>query len=242
MVAHSNLEGNAEEAEDNGRIELPAANLPPRRPRPALVAPPGSENQTHFRPFKSEKDFNIIKQTTAMLEKSGFYWGTMTAKQAAVTLQSEPVGTFLIRDSSQKDVFFTLSYMSETGPLNIRITFKASLFSLLGSKDKFNSLFQLLEYYVASPKRLLTRPLRKVRLQSLQELCRKRIIDTYGRDQIHSIPLNPILKNFLNSFPYQLLSPTGVQGELEHKSACDYQDIRSKRGGATVTVIAYALR
>uniref|UniRef100_A0A8C9RWC4 Suppressor of cytokine signaling 1a n=1 Tax=Scleropages formosus TaxID=113540 RepID=A0A8C9RWC4_SCLFO len=163
-----------------------------------------THNRTHFRPFKSEKEFKMIAETTTMLENSGFYWGTMTAKQAEVTLHGQPVGTFLIRDSSQKDVFFTLSYVSGTGSLNIRITFKASRFSLCGSKEEFDSLFKLLEYYTDSPKKLLTKPLRRVRLQSLQELCRKRIIETYGGDEIDSIPLNPVLKDFLNSFPYRL--------------------------------------
>ncbi|KPP74968.1 suppressor of cytokine signaling 1-like [Scleropages formosus] len=204
MVTHNNREGNAEEAAENGRIELPEANRPRRRPRPPPVVPAGSENRTHFRPFKSEKEFKMIAETTTMLENSGFYWGTMTAKQAEVTLHGQPVGTFLIRDSSQKDVFFTLSYVSGTGSLNIRITFKASRFSLCGSKEEFDSLFKLLEYYTDSPKKLLTKPLRRVRLQSLQELCRKRIIETYGGDEIDSIPLNPVLKDFLNSFPYRL--------------------------------------
>ncbi|KAG5832136.1 hypothetical protein ANANG_G00287910 [Anguilla anguilla] len=117
--------------------------------------------------------------------------------------QGEPLGTFLVRDSRQKDVFFTLSYRSSSGPVSIRIIFQGSRFSLTGSKETFDSLFKLLEHY-SSPRKSLTRPYRKVRLRSLQELCRQRIVETWGGERIHSIPVNPILKDFLLSFPFRL--------------------------------------
>lgn len=141
-----------------------------------------------------------------MLEESGFYWGPMTVEEAHSKLKSEPLGTYLIRDSQQKDVFFTLSYRASSGPASIRITFQNSRFSLAGSKDSFDSLFKLLEHYASSPKKSLVLPFRKVRVQSLQQLCRRQIIETChgGQAAVDSIPVNPILKDFLLSFPYRL--------------------------------------
>ncbi|XP_036409106.1 suppressor of cytokine signaling 1-like [Megalops cyprinoides] len=204
MVAQSNVEGNA--ARHRTRAECPLDDPAPRRQRqpqdPQLPRSP--EAPTHFRPFKSEKDFQIINATTSMLEHSGFYWGPMTVEEAHGKLSGEPLGTFLIRDSRQKDVFFTLSYRAESGPISIRINFQGSRFNLFGSKQSFDTLFKLLEYYIASPKRSLTRPYRRVKVQPLQELCRKRIMETCGGENIDSIPVNPVLKDFLNSFPYGL--------------------------------------
>ncbi|XP_036446280.1 suppressor of cytokine signaling 1a [Colossoma macropomum] len=190
MVAHSAVE------DTSGTADHRAQRSRPHQP---------TEANTHFRSFRNEGDFRIINETTSMLEESGFYWGPMTVEEAHHKLKKEPVGTFLIRDSQQKDVFFTLSYRASAGPASIRITFQNSSFSLAGSKECFDSLFKLLEYYTSSPKKSLVRPYRKVRVQTLQQLCRKRIIETCGgQAAVDSIPVNPILKDFLHSFPYRL--------------------------------------
>lgn len=139
-----------------------------------------------------------------MLEESGFYWGPMTVEEAHHKLKNEPVGTFLIRDSQQKDVFFALSYRAPSGPISVRIHFQSSGFSLMGSKKSFNNLFQLLEHYSSSAKQCLQWPYRRQRVRSLQDLCRKRIIETCGAQAIDQLPINPIVKDFLRSFPYRL--------------------------------------
>ncbi|XP_063069157.1 suppressor of cytokine signaling 1a [Engraulis encrasicolus] len=196
MVAHSRLESNAGPDEcSRASIEPPASDSQSHRPR---------SSQTHFRPFRSEKDFKTITHTTSMLENSGFYWGPMTVEEAHNKLKNEPLGTFLIRDSRQKDVFFTLSYRAQSGPISIRINYRASCFSLSGSSESFDSLFKLLEYYITSPKKSLTRPFRKEQVQTLQELCRRKIVESCGKEvDIDRIPVNPILKDFLHSYPYR---------------------------------------
>lgn len=163
------------------------------------------ENRTHFRSFRSESDFKTIVGTMTMLEESGFYWGPVTVDEAHHKLKKEPVGTFLIRDSQQKDVFFTLSYRAPSGPVSVRILFQNSRFNLMGSKESFKTLFQLLEHYSSAAKKTrLLFPYRKERVRSLQELCRKRIIESCGAQAIEQVPLNPVLKDFLRSFPYPL--------------------------------------
>ncbi|KAG2455532.1 SOCS1 protein, partial [Polypterus senegalus] len=200
MVAHSNLADNA--PADNGARNHPQVLNIPQRHRESRPSIASALTQTHFRPFRSESDFRIITMTTSMLENSGFYWGPMTVEEAHLKLKDEPLGTFLIRDSRQKDYFYTLSVKTRSGPTSIRIDFKNSHFSLVGSKEEFDCLFKMLEYYIASPKRSLVRPLRKVKVQSLQELCRRKTIETFGKD-IDRIPLqNTVLKDYLKSFPF----------------------------------------
>lgn len=203
MVAHSNV-GNALATDNRARIDLSAPDTLPHQHRQRQNVAPSPESQIRFRPFRNQKDFRIITKTTSLLEKCGFYWGPMTVEEAHSILKEEPLGTFLIRDSRQKDIFFTLSYRAPSGPTSIRINFQNSRFSLVGSKESFDSLFKLLEHYIASPKKSLVRPYRKVKLLSLQELCRKRIIETCGGEKIDSVPVNPILKDFLNAFPYRI--------------------------------------
>ncbi|KAJ8387093.1 hypothetical protein AAFF_G00160330 [Aldrovandia affinis] len=153
---------------------------------------------------RSERDFRLIATTSAMLEDSGFYWGPMTVEDAHARLRGEPTGTFLIRDSRRQDFFFTLSYRSASGPVSVRIAFQGSRFGLAGGRLTFESLFALLEHYAASPKRSLTAAYRKSRLRSLQELCRQRIVETWGAAMIERIPVNAVLKDFLRSFPFRL--------------------------------------
>ncbi|XP_006005046.1 suppressor of cytokine signaling 1a [Latimeria chalumnae] len=168
------------------------------------IANPASQSETHFQTFRSHSDFSIIAKTTAMLETSGFYWGPMTVEMAHAKLKSEPVGTFLIRDSKQRNFFFTLSYKAASGPNSVRIRFQNSRFGLDGSRESFDCIFKLLEHYISSQKKVLVKPLRKERLQPLQELCRQKIVETFGGENLEQIPLNPVLKNYLKSFPFCL--------------------------------------
>ncbi|TRY86903.1 hypothetical protein DNTS_009022 [Danionella cerebrum] len=199
MVAHSSVEGNQgiEEPQASTEASSDISQRSKARHHPVAL-------QTHFRPFNYAKDFKIISKTTSMLEESGFYWGPMTVEEAHQKLSKEPVGSFLIRDSRQNDVFFTLSYKTQSGPVSVRINFKNSKFSLTGSKESFDSLFRLLEHYISSPKKSLVRPCRKEPVGSLQQLCRRQIIQSCGGKNIVELPVHPILRDFLQTFPHPL--------------------------------------
>ncbi|XP_051989147.1 suppressor of cytokine signaling 1a [Xyrauchen texanus] len=204
MVAHSSVEGNQGTEEPSVSTEPSPEVSQSQRSRPNQQAASRTVFQTHFMPFNFERDFKTIANTTSMLEESGFYWGPMNVEEAHQKLKKEPVGTFLIRDSCQINVFFTLSYKSQNGPMSVRINFKNSKFNLTGSKESFDSLFTLLEFYISSPKKGLVRPYRKEPVQSLQQLCRRRIVETCGGKDIDRIPVHTILKDFLHAFPYPL--------------------------------------
>lgn len=188
------------DARSDSQVQQRSQQRPLRQCRLA----PASTRNTHFKPFRSRLDYSIITSTCIMLEQCGFYWGPMTADVACAKLEAEPLGTFLIRDSQHKNFFFTVSVQTADGPISIRIEYLQEHFKLHGSKESFDSIFKLIEHYMASPKKLLIKPLRSTRLQPLQELCRKRIVETFGRENLGNIPLNPVLKDYLNCFPYRI--------------------------------------
>ncbi|AZQ20847.1 suppressor of cytokine signalling 1 homolog [Red seabream iridovirus] len=127
-------------------------------------APPASSAQwrsDRFPLFSCKEDYNIIMDTARHLERSGFYWGPLGVEEAHRMLRTSALGSFLIRDSRQRDVLFTLSYHSVSGPMSVRIEYKEKQFSLAGSKRSFSSIFVLLDHYISAPQNILGAPYMK---------------------------------------------------------------------------------
>ncbi|TDH16522.1 hypothetical protein EPR50_G00020110 [Perca flavescens] len=156
---------------------------------------------THLRPFSSAAEYKLVKQTYQRLQHSGYYWGSMTMEEAHEILSRAPLGTFLIRDSGQPDVFFTLSYQSDEGPTSVRVQLNNLLFSLYGSHRTFASLFALLTYYTSSSCKL-TVPYRKQRPERLKQMCRRALMGSYGAENISTLPgLSTQVKDYVNAYP-----------------------------------------
>lgn len=157
---------------------------------------------THFRPFSSTEEYKLVKHTYLQLQHSGYYWGSMTMEEAHEILTHASLGTFLIRDSSQPDVVFTLSYQSDEGPTSVRVQLNNLLFSLYGSHKTFASLFALLTYYTSSSCKL-TVPYRKQRPECLKQICRRALIRTYGAEKLTTLPgLSVQTKDYIHVYPY----------------------------------------
>ncbi|XP_044047526.1 suppressor of cytokine signaling 1b [Siniperca chuatsi] len=156
---------------------------------------------THLRPFSSAAEYKLVKHTYQQLQHSGYYWGSMTMEEAHEILARAPLGTFLIRDSGQPDVFFTLSYQSDDGPTSVRVQLNNLLFSLYGSHRTFASLFVLLSYYTGSSCKL-TAPYRKQRPECLKQMCRRALIRSYGAENISTLPgVSTQVKDYVHSYP-----------------------------------------
>lgn len=167
----------------------------------------------------------FLSQSDACLLSSGWYWGSLTANEAKEILQDTSEGTFLLRDSSQRDYLFTISAMTSAGPTNLRIEYKHGKFKLdsvvlLKPKLKqFDSVVHLVEHYVqlsrgdrtppgprAPPPNgtvqlLLTTPIYTT-TPTLQHLCRISI--NRVTQQVEELPLPGRLKAYLSDYTYHL--------------------------------------
>lgn len=159
---------------------------------------------THLRSFSSPEEYKLVKRTYQQLQHSGYYWGPLTMEEAHTMLKSAPLGTFLIRDSGQPDVFFTLSYQSSDGPTSVRVMLNQLLFSLYGSNKTFDSLFALLGHYTG-PSCKLTAPHRTQRPERLRQMCRRALIHTFGADSIQLLPgLSSRDKDYIYLYPHTI--------------------------------------
>lgn len=168
---------------------------------------------------------HFLSQSDTCLLSSGWYWGSLTANEAKEILQDTSEGTFLLRDSSQRDYLFTISAMTSAGPTNLRIEYKHGKFKLdsvvlLKPKLKqFDSVVHLVEHYVqlsrsdrtplgprAPPPNgtvqlLLTTPIYTA-TPTLQHLCRISI--NRVTQQVEELPLPSRLKAYLSEYTYHL--------------------------------------
>ncbi|XP_028828352.1 suppressor of cytokine signaling 1-like [Denticeps clupeoides] len=159
---------------------------------------------SRFAPFRNRPEYDLITRTAAYLEHSGFYFGPMDADEAHALLSEQPQGTFLVRDSTRPDVFFTLSYHSTQGPTSVRIELRDLRFGLAGSHKTFSCLFALLEYYRDSPKRSLRRPYRGAAPQGLQQLGRLAVVRAFGRDAVDRLPVSVVVRDYIHKFPFRI--------------------------------------
>lgn len=174
-----------------------------------------------------QSDESRIAQAMKDLKNTGWYWGSLTAIEAKDILLDAPEGTFLVRDSSQRDYLFTISAMTSAGPTNLRIEYKEGKFkldSVVLVKPKlkqFDSVVHLVEHYVhlsrtsnkgssntqppvqpnGTVQLLLTKPVYTA-TPSLQHLCRIAINRVTG--QVHELPLPNRLKTYLTDYTYHV--------------------------------------
>ncbi|XP_059843734.1 suppressor of cytokine signaling 2-like isoform X2 [Hypanus sabinus] len=154
---------------------------------------------------------------------AGWYWGALNANEANEKLKEAAEGTFLVRDSSHRDYFLTISVKTVWGPTNLRIEYQDGKFrldSVILAKPKlqqFDSVVHLVEYYVIlcqmiqnaqhlapqnrSVQLQLTKPLYN-KTPTLQHFCRINIHRATKR--IHELPLPSKLKKYLLEYKYQV--------------------------------------
>lgn len=174
-----------------------------------------------------ESDESRIALAMKELQNAGWYWGSLTANEAKEILHDATEGTFLVRESSQRDYLFTISAVTSAGPTNLRIEYKHGKFkldSVVLVKPKlkqFDSVVHLVEHYFllskssnettvhsqcsASPngtvQLLLTKPVYTA-TPSLKHLSRIAINRTTR--QIQALPLPSILKKYLLEYIYNV--------------------------------------
>lgn len=109
----------------------------------------------HYKTFSSKTQFQMVLSTLHKLQESGFYWGTVTGREANALLAAEPAGTFLLRDSSDTRHLFTLSVKTASGSKNLRVQCDAASFYLqtdprnVQSAPRFDCVLKLVHHYMS---------------------------------------------------------------------------------------------
>ncbi|KAM4652725.1 suppressor of cytokine signaling 1-like [Discoglossus pictus] len=155
----------------------------------------------------------LVERCMVTLRASGFYWGPMPTAEAHAMLEKESSGTFLVRDSSQGNHLFSVSVKMESGPVSMRVLFMKGFFWL---KDLSSDCpVKLLELAVERSKikplhckngiqLLLKQPLRRMRVLSLQQLCRRCIVIEHGQEGLARLPIQPALRRYIEDFPFKI--------------------------------------
>lgn len=177
-------------------------------------------------------DLDQLQLVHYRLAISGFYCGSMTIDEARTRLAPYPVGTFLLRDSSDPRYLFSLSVQTQRGTTSIRVVYESGLFRMDSDLEQthlmptFDCVLRMIQYYrrlslrSGSPLRssyvflessgrrdtrvLLRRPL-EVSPACLVHLCRLRIHARLRDDKgVARLPLTPSLKMYLMDYPYDV--------------------------------------
>ncbi|XP_033018528.1 suppressor of cytokine signaling 1-like [Lacerta agilis] len=124
-----------------------------RQHQESPFSPTSTRLLSHYRAFH-DHEWEVVERSLGLLQASGFYWGPLSVHEAHARLLQEPVGTYLLRDSSQGNCLFSLSVRMPSGPVSLRISFRKGYFWL---KEWFSdSVLRLLELVVAGTR---TKPL-----------------------------------------------------------------------------------
>uniref|UniRef100_A0A4W5RBX7 Cytokine-inducible SH2-containing protein n=1 Tax=Hucho hucho TaxID=62062 RepID=A0A4W5RBX7_9TELE len=176
--------------------------------------------------YDPTEDLCCITTTFQYLQNSGWYWGSISAREARDALLKVSVGTFLVRDSSHPLYMLTLSVKTACGPTNVRIEYSGGCFRLDSSSPgpphllSFPDVCSLVQHYVEDPPKpnakhsssqpsakdnavllKLMRPLPQA-FPSLQHLTRLTI--NCQTDCLDQLPLPRPLVRYLQDYPFQV--------------------------------------
>lgn len=179
----------------------------------------------------NEVDLKRLREVLRTLRTSGYYYEGLSWEGANQLLCDQPVGTFLVRDSSDDRFLFALSVQTERGPTSVRIHYRGGEFrldcedTLAASMPWFSCVVSLVEHYVRLSRSakgqmcvwwdghgrrdlptVLTRPLYR-KPASLQHLCRialnRSASVTSSCSQCRTVePLPAALKEYLRDYPH----------------------------------------
>jgi suppressor of cytokine signaling 2 len=104
--------------------------------------------------FLPQWDLERLEVVYRRLVSSGFYFGRMSIGEATERLGRWPVGSFLLRDSSDPRYLFSVSIQTCRGTTSIRMAYRSGLFRLDCSPDQehlmptFDCALRLVSHYV----------------------------------------------------------------------------------------------
>ena len=150
---------------------------------------------------------NDLKEISAC----SFYWGVMDRYEAERLLDNKPEGTFLLRDSAQEDFLFSVSFRRYGRSLHARIEqwqHKFSFDALDPGVFSSDTVCGLIAHYKDPTccmffEPMLTIPLNRSFVFSLQHLCRATICKNLSYDGINLLQLPNVSKDYLKYYHYK---------------------------------------
>ncbi|KRY10781.1 Suppressor of cytokine signaling 5 [Trichinella patagoniensis] len=145
------------------------------------------------------------------ITQASYYWGAIDRYEAERLLENEPEGTFLLRDSVQSDYLFSVSFRRYQRTLHARIEQFNHRFSFDSSDDsvfKASTVTELIEHYKDEDNCLfyephLSLPLRRKSVFSLKQLSRAVVCNSIRFEDITTLDIPTVLKNYLSEYHYE---------------------------------------
>ena len=141
-----------------------------------------------------------------------FYWGNIDRCEADKILHNKPEGTFLLRDSSQEKILFSVSYRRYGFTLHARIQQWKHKFSFVPYYYYYNTRYYscdtisgLLGHYNTDYmwfEPMLTIPFPRTNPPSLQQLTRSVICTQTTYDDTNILELPRFMKDYLQEYHY----------------------------------------
>lgn len=220
-ASNNDLAGQSSSNEASDAIDTDE-DVPVHRALPPI--PRDSYDEIETPAVRRKDDLFDYAASIERVKDYGWYWGPISGVAAEKLLENEPDGSFVVRDSSNDNYIFSISFKSEGSVRHVRIEQDQGNFSFGCSATRWNFrsktivefieeavahcnsgryLFFLHRSAVLDPTRVqLMKPVSRFqRVQSLQHCCRFVILKCVRRDLINQLPLPPRLISYLNS-PY----------------------------------------
>lgn len=187
---------------------------PTSRPHAATAGPSSSKSEaTYMTPqAHTQVDYmHCLVPDQQGIMNSCFYWGKIDRYEADEILEKKPEGTFLLRDSSQEEFLFSVSFRRYGRTLHARIeqwNHKFSFDAHDPSVYSCDTICGLLEHYKDPNycmffEPMLTIPLPRTNPPTLQELARSVICSKTTYDGVHYLELPRVLKDYLKEYHYK---------------------------------------
>ncbi|XP_043472313.1 uncharacterized protein LOC122504988 [Leptopilina heterotoma] len=178
-----------------------------------------------FNTHMMEKDVSYLGEVKKLLQTTGWYHEGMTWQESEKLLKDSPVGSWLMRDSSDSRYSFAVSVQTKRGPTSVRVHFLQGRFRLDAeprlalAMPLFRCPIKMIEYYVDYSTRMddqknqvwidysgeiyshiyMTKPFLK-EVTSLSHLARLKV-NAYNLPKNH---LPVIIRKYLAEYPYSI--------------------------------------
>ncbi|KAL8590023.1 hypothetical protein ACOMHN_007048 [Nucella lapillus] len=129
-------------------------------PTPVQPSPPSLTLTVDSRPSadprtKCEIDLDRLGRSVRALQDACFYYPDLTSDEAQDLLEDAPLGTYLVRDSSDARFLFAVSLKTERGPTSVRIRYEKGHFQMDCASQlkkllpRLETMVELLDFHTA---------------------------------------------------------------------------------------------